>query len=618
MSANSGFNFREEAGKKPPVHIANAENQRSRTGFRQDLTFSHALHKVAEANRRILPRGPLFVEGTVDGRSDSAVAGDANALVRLIYQAALEPMAFTDFLDALREADPGATDRRLIDGLLDHVGLASALAERNDEKTDRPSVVSLRFDRAHYVKDADFGAEAEFGDVFTTAKAGRPLEFAAPDFRDEVEDGMRAISRGGVAKFPIIFAHAQKRCCAYLAQSGYNEFVLSIIRNRFAEEFDLSDSLLHALTPAERTVCIALFEGKTPPEIANATGIAPSTIKSHLKSVFGKLGVNRQIDLVRLLDQAFLLERELESQLYSQRTLIRATGGDEAFPQPAKRAIQSADGRTVTYRVYGRDDAPYVVYFHGSFSCGRLSPFETQCAERSGLSVVAIDRPGYGGTSRSRTPNMKVAVHDCISVMQALNMDGACALGFGKGAMFALAAALHSTQKFQRVYLCGTSLGASRQSGTLHRRAQFLDLLLRRFPAAAAMLASLFIRPQSEEIFRNQLEKIWSESEPDLDALQDPRLVAHIRESVNEALALGVDGPVYDYLSLREARLDLTSLDQPVVAWHGETDISMSTNEARAALSTVPDLRFISRAKRGQLMFHTEFDRIAQTIAGEM
>jgi DNA-binding CsgD family transcriptional regulator/PAS domain-containing protein len=65
----------------------------------------------------------------------------------------------------------------------------------------------------------------------------------------------------------------------------------------------LPDTLCDAyhLTRAEAEVAISITNGLNIDEIANAKGVTGSTVQSQLKSVFRKLGVNRQVELVRLL-----------------------------------------------------------------------------------------------------------------------------------------------------------------------------------------------------------------------------------------------------------------------------------------------------------------------------
>lgn len=57
---------------------------------------------------------------------------------------------------------------------------------------------------------------------------------------------------------------------------------------------------LFDLTPAEARVFGLIASGATPAEVATALAVAPTTVKTHLKRVFAKLGVRRQVDLARL------------------------------------------------------------------------------------------------------------------------------------------------------------------------------------------------------------------------------------------------------------------------------------------------------------------------------
>ena len=55
------------------------------------------------------------------------------------------------------------------------------------------------------------------------------------------------------------------------------------------------------LTPMESLVATRLAEGKTVGEIASATGRKVNTIRTHVRHIFTKHGINRQVDLVRLV-----------------------------------------------------------------------------------------------------------------------------------------------------------------------------------------------------------------------------------------------------------------------------------------------------------------------------
>ena len=57
----------------------------------------------------------------------------------------------------------------------------------------------------------------------------------------------------------------------------------------------------YRLTPTELRVLLAIVEIGGAPEVADALGIAESTVKFHLRRLFAKTGARRQADLVKLV-----------------------------------------------------------------------------------------------------------------------------------------------------------------------------------------------------------------------------------------------------------------------------------------------------------------------------
>jgi DNA-binding CsgD family transcriptional regulator len=55
------------------------------------------------------------------------------------------------------------------------------------------------------------------------------------------------------------------------------------------------------LTPTELRVLLAVAEVGGVPDIAEALGVAETTVKTHLTSLFEKTGVRRQADLVKIV-----------------------------------------------------------------------------------------------------------------------------------------------------------------------------------------------------------------------------------------------------------------------------------------------------------------------------
>jgi DNA-binding CsgD family transcriptional regulator len=58
---------------------------------------------------------------------------------------------------------------------------------------------------------------------------------------------------------------------------------------------------LYKLTPTELRVLLAIVEVGGVPEVAEALGVAVSTVRTHLAQLFAKTDTNRQVDLVKLV-----------------------------------------------------------------------------------------------------------------------------------------------------------------------------------------------------------------------------------------------------------------------------------------------------------------------------
>ncbi len=87
------------------------------------------------------------------------------------------------------------------------------------------------------------------------------------------------------------FGSAALRCCVWVADMD----TTPLSGARFAALF--------GLTPAEQRVAAGLLCDLCPKEIARAHDIALATVRTQIQVIFGKLGVQRQAELVRLLSR---------------------------------------------------------------------------------------------------------------------------------------------------------------------------------------------------------------------------------------------------------------------------------------------------------------------------
>ncbi|MCI0155094.1 alpha/beta hydrolase [Leifsonia shinshuensis] len=105
-------------------------------------------------------------------------------------------------------------------------------------------------------------------------------------------------------------------------------------------------------------------------------------------------------------------------------------------------AVARPDGRRVRYfDTGGSDDAPVLVWHHGTPQTGAvIEPVASEAAAR-GLRVVSCTRPGYPGSDALPGRSVAAAAADVIAVLDALGIDRFATMGASGGGPHALACA---------------------------------------------------------------------------------------------------------------------------------------------------------------------------------
>ena len=73
------------------------------------------------------------------------------------------------------------------------------------------------------------------------------------------------------------------------------------------------EQTVDSLSNREQEVAAAYAAGQSYKEIARDLGLSPTTVRSHLRTVYSKLGVTSKIDLARFLNEASLPEQATDA-----------------------------------------------------------------------------------------------------------------------------------------------------------------------------------------------------------------------------------------------------------------------------------------------------------------
>lgn len=55
------------------------------------------------------------------------------------------------------------------------------------------------------------------------------------------------------------------------------------------------------LTESESYIAVSIANGLSPDDIATINNVALSTVRGHIKSIYSKLGINKQGDLIKII-----------------------------------------------------------------------------------------------------------------------------------------------------------------------------------------------------------------------------------------------------------------------------------------------------------------------------
>ena len=226
-----------------------------------------------------------------------------------------------------------------------------------------------------------------------------------------------------------------------------------------------------------------------------------------------------------------------------------------------------ADGRKVQVEEYGDPDGAPALWFHGAFS----SRLEAWCldapARELGLRVLALDRPGLGGSDDLPTRTVVGYADDVAQVLDALGLDRAAVGGLSNGGMYAMAVASRLPDRVVRAvpYNSSTPVADPAARAALSRTARLSYRFMARRTESLDDLVTR--RP-------GPLGRLLARRNPDVHLFRDPAVLAAHEATLAEALRQPRNG--YLQTEIRHCTspwgFDHRAVSVPVVVVSGERD----------------------------------------------
>lgn len=202
----------------------------------------------------------------------------------------------------------------------------------------------------------------------------------------------------------------------------YRAFVLTALQHHWPESIDKALEELFQLTRSERDVLSCLAQGQTAEQIALSRNRAAGTVRQQIKTVLQKLGATTQVQAATLASAA--ANALIDTPQRSDALLLRQTDNDMRLAEFIHQ------DRRIGWRRFGLAGGVPVIFLHGPFFGAGEFVADRQWAERLGMDVFAIERPGYGRTEiPPRTESVQMTmVQDILALMERQNIQRAAFL----------------------------------------------------------------------------------------------------------------------------------------------------------------------------------------------
>ena len=255
------------------------------------------------------------------------------------------------------------------------------------------------------------------------------------------------------------------------------------------------------------------------------------------------------------------------------------------------------DGRSLGYFECGDPAGKAVFHFHGHPGSGLEAKLLAHTAERVGVRVIGIDRPGMGVSDFKPGRQILDWPDDVAKLADILGIERFAVEGVSGGGPYAAACAYKIPDRLTAcgivaglgpIYLLGT------QGMMMANRVQFF--IAHRFPWLLRSALWLVVGrngryAQNKEKIEELFLKFWR-GLPDVDrnAIGDPKLGRLYVAQLLQAFRQGSRGPAYDaklYVQPWGFKREDISLDR-VHLWHGELDVTVPVSMGRAVAKSIP------------------------------
>ena len=254
--------------------------------------------------------------------------------------------------------------------------------------------------------------------------------------------------------------------------------------------------------------------------------------------------------------------------------------------------VRLSDGRALAFDETGPPDGTPVFFFHSLFGCRLMPQAAVDSAEKYGLRVINIDRPGIGLSDFQPGRTILDWADDAAELADRLEIPHYRALAVSAGTPYLLAACLRTPERIPRAAIA-SGITPIDEAGVIHRIIPGpIDAVVKRSLLASTLVHKFLIAGMRRDPER-AMKALNSTLPPsDLVVMERPDVGPFVIEGAIEAAKRGLKGWAYDDRILNEPwGFELSDLPEslPIDLWWGADDMSVPVAHAEQMAARMPN-----------------------------
>lgn len=389
----------------------------------------------------------------------------------------------------------------------------------------------------------------------------------------------------------------QAKVAVFLSSSNYeNSLELSALAD------------IYQLTPKELRIVTHIVRGISPPNIARTLHVSYNTVRTQLKSIYQKVGVNKQSELVnRILTGPASM-------------LFQSHSNDENDDQlsPLDQNITLSDGRNLCYRERGQANGEPVLLCH-SIIGSRMECFDlhNDWAKRVGVRLIIPDRPGYGYSDPNPNLTYQQWYKDALELMDQLKIKQFSLIGYAVGGNYACEIALREPQRIKQMVLI--SAGSPLASPEDYHKATPLFMMQIQLAKHYPQLYRLFLVLIERGLHKTPSYYIdllaTKVNDYDLMLLEQPHVKRLMQLSCTEVGRQGVNAFVDELRRYtQEKQINYSKIKTPTLLWHGRKSSYVSLTTAEKIRDQIPNSKLNIIENSGHMMIYQYWPDIIKDL----